>query len=349
MSHTERITTRRAGALALLLVGSGALAAPITLKGAGATFPQPLYARMFEQYSRDTNGTVRVVYNSVDSAAGRILMTNGNAMFGATDTPMTGKAGSDALVQVPTALGAVAIVHHVPGVNQPLRFTGDVLAQIFLGKITTWNNAAITKLNEGVKLPAKSILVVHQTDLSGSTAVLNNYFLKVSTDWKSRFGQTNEVRFPVGIPTVRGADAAEKVAALPGSIGYMELTYAVKKQLTVAAVQNKQGIPITPSLPSITAAAASVPLPAEGFGSITDAPQGYPISSYSYVVVRQDLKQQKGVTQKDAQALKDLLGWMLVKGQQFGPELSYAPLPSETVERARKQLARLTYGGSQLK
>ncbi|HYG10312.1 MAG TPA: phosphate ABC transporter substrate-binding protein PstS [Pyrinomonadaceae bacterium] len=362
-------TTRRRGNVALatiLAVGLAFLSAcsgeradsttpgasgdTVRLQGAGATFPNPLYQKWLSEYGK-INPQARIDYQSIGSGGGIQQIQSQTVDFGASDTPLTNEDLEKApgeLVHIPTVLGAVVITYNLQSVAQPLRFSPDVVADIFLGKIKRWDDARIQADNPGVGLPATDISVVHRSDGSGTTAVFTDYLAKVSPEWKTKPGAGKSIDWPVGIGGKGNEGVSGQVKNTPNTIGYVELAYAVQTKLPVALIKNKSGNFVEPSLDAVTAAAAeSLPTTPEDLRvSITDAAgaNAYPISSYTYILVYKE--------QKDAakgKALVDFLWWSIHEGERFARDLQYAPLPAEIVERASAKLNSITAGGKTLR
>jgi len=326
-------------------VGGGA----VRLQGAGATFPNPLYQKWLSEYGK-LNSNVRIDYQSVGSGAGIRQIQEQTVDFGASDAPVKdddlAKARGGQLLHIPTVLGAVVLTYNLKDVQQPLRFSPDVIADIFLGKIKTWDDARIKADNPGVNLPAAPITVVHRTDGSGTTAVFTDYLSKVSPEWGEKIKSGVSVNWPTGVGAKGNEGVSGQVSQTPNTIGYVELAYAVQTKMPVALIKNKSGNFVAPSLEAVTAAAAEsiAATPEDMRVSVTDAAgaNAYPIASYTYVLVYKD--------QKDAakgKALVDFLWWGIHDGQSFtkDPQYPYAALPAEIVSRAERQLNSITSGG----
>ena len=324
----------------------------VRLLGAGATFPNPLYQKWLSEYGK-VNPKAEINYQSIGSGGGIQQIQSQTVDFGASGAPMSDedlkKAPGD-ILHIPTVLGAVVITYNLQGVAEPLRFSPDVIADIFLGKIKKWNDPRIAADNASVQLPATDISVVHRSDGSGTTAVFTDYLAKVSSEWKTKPGAGKSIDWPVGIGGKGNEGVSGQIKQTPNTIGYVELAYAVQTKLPVALVKNKSGNFIAPSLAATTAAAAeSLPTtPPDLRVSITDpaGAEAYPISSYTYVLVYKD--------QKDAtkgKALVDFLWWGIHEGQQVtkDPQYPYAALPPQIVERASAMLNSITSGGKTLR
>jgi phosphate transport system substrate-binding protein len=312
----------------------------LQINGAGATFPNPIYSKWFDEYHR-LHPTVAINYQSIGSGGGIRQVTSETVFFGATDGPMTDEqlaAAPGKLMHFPTVLGADVPVYNIAGVDAELKFTGPVLANIFLGKIKKWNDPAIAKLTPGVKLPATDITVVHRSDGSGTTYIWVDYLSKVSPEWKEKVGVSTAVNWPVGVGGKGNEGVAGLVTQTPGSIGYVELIYALQNKIAYGTVQNVGGEFVKASDASVTAAAAGAAssMPADFRVSITNAPgQGaYPISSFTWLLLYQDAKDKA-----QAKAMVDFVKWALSDGQKFTTELGYAPLPADVVKMELEALA----------
>lgn len=329
---------------------NGGSGSSVSLQGAGATFPNPLYQKWLSEYEKVQPG-VRIDYQSIGSGGGIKQLREQTVDFGASDAPMKDedlKSAPGEILHIPTVLGAVVITYNLTGVNQPLRFSSDVLADIFLGKVTKWNDPKIAADNPGVNLPANDITVVHRSDGSGTSAVFTDYLSKVSSEWKEKVGSGTSPRWPIGIGGKGNEGVTGQVKNTPNTIGYVELAYAVQNKLPVAHIKNSSGSFVEPSIDSVTAAAAAsaAETPEDLRVSITNATgaQAYPIASYTYILVYKD--------QKDAakgKALVDFLWWGIHDGETFAKDLQYAPLPADIVKRAEAKINAITSGGSPLR
>jgi phosphate transport system substrate-binding protein len=326
-------------AAAIICVASQGLAQK--LNAAGATFPEPIYSKWFSEYSAQHPG-VQINYQPIGSGGGIRQATAGTVDFGASDGPMTDEqiaASKVKLVHIPTVLGAVVPIYNLPGVNTELKFSPDVLADIYLGKITNWNDSRIAKDNPGVNLPATKINVVHRSDGSGTTYIFTDYLSKVSPEWKSNVGKNTAVAWPVGIGAVRSEGVAAMVRQLPGTIGYVELIYALQNKIQYGYVKNAAGNWVKGSIDGVTEAAANVKaMPADYRVSITNAPgkESYPISSFTWLLIPtqpQDAAK--------AKVIKDFLNWMLDHGQSEVSALYYAPLPKTVADKVRGTVGQL--------
>jgi phosphate transport system substrate-binding protein len=300
------------------------------LTGAGATFPYPLYSKWFDAYAKKTG--VKINYQSIGSGGGIRQLSEQTVDFGATDAPMSdaelGKAKGGAVLHVPTALGAVVVIYNLPGLTAPLKLTGEVLAAIFQGQITKWNDARIASLNAGAALPATDILVVHRSDGSGTSYVFTDYLASVSPAWATKPGKGKEVQWPVGLGAKGNEGVAGQVKQTPGAVGYAELVYATQNKLATATLRNAAGEYVAPSIASVTAAAAGaaskLPPTTDYRVSIVNAPGAgvYPISSFTWLLVYQ-----KQADPAKGKKLTDFLRWALSDGQGMEAALDYAPLP----------------------
>lgn len=313
----------------------------VALTGAGATFPYPLYSKWFSDYAAEKD--VRINYQSIGSGGGIRQLSEQTVDFGASDSPMTdeelAKAKGGAVLHVPTVLGGVVIAYNLPGLNAPLKLDGATLADIFLGRITKWNDPRIAQLNAGAALPATDILVVHRSDGSGTTFIFSDYLSTVSPAWRSSPGKGKELKWPVGLGAKGNEGVSAQVKQLPGAVGYTELAYAKQNQLAVASIRNKSGNFVAPSAETITAAAEGAMAqmgPASDYRiSVVDAAgaNAYPISSFTWLLVYENPANVAKGTQ-----LNDFVRWALTTGQQSAASLNYAPLPAALTQQL---LARL--------
>ncbi|SFN05556.1 phosphate ABC transporter substrate-binding protein PstS [Thermodesulforhabdus norvegica] len=319
-----------------------------SLTGAGATFPYPLYDKWFSIYHQVTG--VKVNYQAIGSGGGIRQLLSRVVDFGGTDAFMSDEELSKApgeILHIPTCLGAVAITYNIPG-NPELKLTGDVIADIFLGKITRWNDSRITELNPGIELPDMKIIVVHRSDGSGTTFIFSDYLSKVSPEWKEKVGRGKSLNWPAGLGAKGNAGVAGMVKQMAGSIGYVELIYAEQNKMPVALVKNRAGNFIKPSLASVSAA-ANVELPPDTRVSITDteSPEGYPISSFTWIIFYKE-QSYDNRSRERAEALAKLLWWMIHEGQKYNESLLYAKLPPKAVEKAEAIIKTMTYNGAPL-
>lgn len=309
------------------------------ITGAGATFPGPIYSKWFTEYSAAHSG-VQINYQQIGSGGGIQQVTNGIVDFGASDMPMADQALAASkvkLVHIPTVLGAVVPIFNVPGVSD-LRFSPDVLADIYLAKITTWNDPRIAKDNPGVHLPGDRIIIVHRSDGSGTTFIFTDYLSKVSNEWKSGPGSGTAVNWPTGVGGSHNEGVASQVRQFPGAIGYVELIYALQNHINFGAIRNKAGNWVKGSIEGVTDAAATATMPADYRVSITDAPgpNAYPISSFTYLLIPThpaDMAKEK--------VIKDMLSWIITSGESEASSLSYAPLPKVLADKVIKTVYSL--------
>jgi phosphate transport system substrate-binding protein len=322
--------------------GHSAAAQKVQINGAGATFPYPIYSKWFSEYKK-LHPDIEINYQSVGSGAGIQQVTKQTVFFGATDGPMTPEqlqAAPGPVLHFPTVLGAVVPVYNVPNLNTELKFSGQLLADIFLGKITKWNDPAIAKLNAGVSLPATDITVAHRADGSGTTYIWVDYLAKVSAEWKSKVGVSTSVKWPTGVGGRGNEGVASVVAQTPGAIGYVELIYALQTKTAYGTVQNMAGEFMKASVESVTAAAAAAArqMPADFRVSITNAPGAgvYPISSFTWLLMYANPKDKAS-----AKVMVDFMKWALADGQKFAPDLGYAPLPEAVVKLELAALGKI--------
>jgi phosphate transport system substrate-binding protein len=308
------------------------------LNGAGATFPNPIYQKWFSQY-HSQHPEIEINYQSIGSGGGIRQVTAGTVDFGASDGPMTDQQLADAkfkILHLPTVLGAVVPAYNIPGFKGELKFTPDVIAGIYLGKITSWNDPAIAKANAGVSLPNQAIVVVHRSDGSGTTYIFTDYLSKISSEWSNSVGKSTSVKWPVGIGAKGNEGVAGMIRQMDGAFGYVELIYALQNNITFGSVKNSAGTFVKASLESTTAAAASVKsMPADFRVSITNAPgkDTYPIASFTWLLVPADWKD-KG----KQKTFVDFLNWMLDQGQTMTADLNYAPLPDAVKQKEREAI-----------
>jgi phosphate transport system substrate-binding protein len=317
------------------------LVAQTTLNGAGATFPYPMYSKWFSEYHK-LHPDIQMNYQSIGSGGGIRQVIAGTVDFGATDGPMTDDQLKEAkmkILHIPTVLGADVPAYNVPGVNGELKFTSEALAGIFLGRVTKWNDKSIASVNPGASLPDKDIIVVHRSDGSGTTYIWTDYLSKVSPDWQNGPGKGTSVKWPIGLGGKGNEGVAGMLRQLPGSIGYVELIYAVQNNISYGSVKNSAGNFVKASLEGVTAAAASAPkMPPDFRVSITNAPgkDAYPISSFTWLLIPEQSKDAaKG------KILSDFLNWMVTDGQKMTAALSYAPLPDVVVQKVKDAIKQV--------
>jgi phosphate transport system substrate-binding protein len=315
------------------------------LNGAGATFPYPIYSKWFSEYHK-LHPDIEINYQSIGSGGGIRQVTEGTVEFGASDMPMTDDQLKEAqtklktaVLNLPTVLGAVVPAYNIPGVTGEVKFTPSALAGIFLGTITKWNDKAITSANPEVKFPDTDIIVVHRSDGSGTTFIWTDYLSKVSPEWKSQVGSGTSVKWPKGLGGKGNEGVAGSIRQLPGSIGYVELIYAIQNNIPYGSVRNAAGVFLKASLEGVTAAAASAPkMPADFRVSITNAPgkDSYPISSFTWLLIPSQAKD--GAKGK---ILADFLNWMVDEGQKLTSALAYAPLPENVAQKERERIKQV--------
>ncbi len=339
---------RIAGILLVALALAGILWADtaLSINGAGATFPYPMYSKWFDEYHKK-NPNIQINYQSIGSGGGIKQVTEGTVDFGATDGPMNDeqlkafqeKHGSG-ILHFPTVLGAVVPTYNIPGVEASLNFTPEALAGIFLGKITKWNDPAITDANKGIKLPANEIVVVHRAESSGTTYVWTDYLSKVSDEWKTKVGKGAAVNWPVGLGAKGNEAVTGTVKNTPNSVGYVELIYAEANKIPYGSVKNAAGVFVKASLAAVSAAAAGAAkeMPEDFRVSITNVPgkSAYPISSFTWLLIPEKFSD---AAKRDA--LKGFVKWMLADGQNYAENLSYAKLPKEVVAKELKAIEKI--------
>src|SRR5438270_5085672 len=320
-------------------------AAATNLNGAGATFPNPVYQKWFAEY-RNAHPDIAINYQSLGSGAGIRQVTEGTVDFGASDGPMTDQQIAELkakrkidVLHIPTVLGSDVPAYNLPGITAEVKFTPQILAGIFLGKITSWNDPNIAKANPGVKFPDKPIIVVHRSDGSGTTYIWTDYLSKISPEWRNGPGKATSVRWPTGLGGKGNEGVAGVIHQVEGAIGYVELIYAIQTKIPYGSVQNAAGEFVKASLESTTQAAASVKqMPADFRVSITNAPGkgAYPIASFTWLLIPVQWQDQG-----KKQAMVDFLNWMLSNGQGMVKDLSYAPLPNEVVSKVKDTLKQI--------
>jgi phosphate transport system substrate-binding protein len=316
--------------------------AQTTLNGAGATFPYPMYSKWFSKY-HDAHPDIQFNYQSIGSGGGIRQVLAGTVDFGASDGPMSDEQLAQSktkILHVPTVLGAVVPAYNVSGISGEIKFTPEALAGIFLGKITNWNDKAIASANPGVNFPKdEPIVVIHRSDGSGTTFIFTDYLSKVSSDWQGQAGKGTSVKWPVGLGGKGNEGVAGMIRQMQGSIGYIELIYAVQNKITYGTVRNAAGQFVKASLDSVTAAAASVKsMPADFRVSITNAPgkDAYPISSFTWLLIPAQSKDAaKG------KIIADFLNWMVDDGQKMTADLTYAPLPASVATKVKDEIKQV--------
>ncbi|MFB0505400.1 MAG: phosphate ABC transporter substrate-binding protein PstS [Thermodesulfobacteriota bacterium] len=333
-------------ALISLLVPILPWARGVELLGAGATFPYPLYSKMFYTYWRETG--VKVNYQAIGSGGGIRQLANMTVDFGGSDAFMTDEELARApakILHIPICLGAVVLTYNLPR-NPNVRFTPDLIGDIFLGKITKWNDKRIAAINPEVKLPDIPMAVVHRSDGSGTTYVFTDYIGKVSSEWEKKVGRGKAVNWPVGLGAKGNPGVAGLIRQLPGALGYVELVYALQNRMPVTPIKNKRGKSVQPDIASLSLA-ANVPLPEDTRISLTntDAPEGYPIISFTWVLVYQEQSYRKRSPEKGRELVR-LLWWMTHEGQKYTEPLHYAPLSAEAAKKAEKIVKSITCNGN---
>lgn len=319
----------------------------ISLSGAGATFPFPLYSKWMSEYNK-LHPNVRINYQSIGSGGGIRQITSGTVDFGASDAPMSeadSKKAPGTLLHIPTTIGAVVVAYHIPGFNGQLKLDSQLLVDVFLGKVSNWSDPRIAALNPGTSLPQLPITVVYRTDGSGTTSVFTDYLSVAGAEWKTRVGAGKAVKWPVGLGAKGNEGVTGQLKSTPGAVGYVELAYATQNKLPMALLKNRAGQFVAASSKTGTAAAESRPMPDELFVSLADSEgeSAYPIASYTYFLVYQEARDwAKG------EALAKFLWWAVHEGQAFAATLDYAPLPAPVVERIEQRLRSLTFRGKTL-
>jgi len=353
MTFFKSITLMLAMSLTIGLsscTGGGGAGGEVRVQGAGATFPNPLYQKWISEYGKQ-HTNIKIDYQSIGSGGGIKQIQARTVDFGATDAPMTDaelKASPAELIHIPTVLGAVVITYNLAGMSKPLRFSSDVIADIFLGKIAKWNDARIKADNPDANLPAADITVVHRAESSGTSFVFTDYLSKVSAEWKQKVGADKSPTWPAGQGGKGNEGVTGQIKQQPNTIGYVELAYATQNKMPVALIKNAAGNFVEASIDNVTAAAAgtAASTPEDLRVSITNAngPSAYPISSYTYVLAYKD--QTDGTKGK---AVVEFLWWGLHDGESFAKDLQYAPLPAEIVKRAEAKINSITAGGKPLR
>ena len=315
------------------------------LMGAGASFPYPIYSKMFDEYNKQFG--IKVNYQSIGSSGGIKNIKDKVVDFGASDAFLSEKDMStfDApVLHIPTVLGSIVVTYNLPG-NPTLKLTGEIVADIFLGKITKWNDPALAAINSGIKLPGTDIIVAHRSDGSGTTNNFTEYLSRVSASWKEQVGVGKSVNWPVGLGGAQNAGVAGLVKQTTGSIGYVELAYADQNNLPYATLKNKAGNWVVPSL-ATTSLAADMKLPADTRVVLadTDATDGYSIATLTWLLIYKE-QNYAGRTLEQAKALVDLIWWMTHDGQQYAESLEYAPIPDAAVKDVEAILKSVTYDG----
>jgi len=329
----------------------------ISLSGAGATFPYPLISTMVVEYNK-IRPDVQISYQSIGSGGGIRQHAEKTVDFGASDAPLNEKQREVApnTLHIPITIGSVVLAYNLPGIPKGLKLTGEVIADIFLGKVTKWNDPAIQSLNPELNLPNKDILVVHRSDGSGTTFVWTGYLSTVSQEWKTKVGQGTAVQWPTGLGAAGNEGVAAVIRGTEYTVGYVELAYALQNKMSYAYIKNREGRSIEPTLGTVAAAAASsaqtLPKGEESWAqvSLLNAPgaDSYPISSFSYLLVYKELSTLSTMTKEKAQALVEFLWWATHDGQKYAPALEYVPLPQEVIAVNDVTIKSITYNGEPL-
>lgn len=329
----------------LMIIFSSFGNAQMKLNGAGATFPYVIYTKWFDVYHQKTG--IEFNYQSIGSGGGIKQIIEGTVDFGASDAPMTNdqinqfksKQGTD-ILHLPTVMGAVVITYNLPQTGKGLKLTPEVLSGIYLGQITKWNDTKITSINKGLNLPNKAIFVAHRSDGSGTTNIFSGYLSKVSDTWKSKVGQGTSVNWPVGLGGKGNEGVAGLVKQTEGSIGYVELAYAVQNKLLYALLKNKAGNFVEPTFDAVSAAAAGFlkNMPEDLRVEITnaDGKNSYPICGFTWLLIKKDMKDKA-----KAKAIADFLKWAVSEGQKYAKDLYYAPLPKEVIKLEEKRISTI--------
>jgi phosphate transport system substrate-binding protein len=342
------MTIKRMALAAMILALAAGIGFAQELTGAGATFPAPFYTKVFDQYAKEFG--VKVNYQAIGSGGGIAQIKSKTVDFGASDAFLKDAdlaAMPAELLHVPMVAGAVVLTYNLPG-NPELKFTPEVLADIFLGKIKNWNDPAISAINAGVTLPKTAITVVHRSDGSGTTNMFTDYLSKVSEEWKSRVGSNTSVSWPAGIGGKGNAGVAGLVKQLPGSLGYVELIYALQNNMPYGSLKNQAGTFIKPSLASTSAACAGeMPADTRAMMTNTSDPQGYPIAGFTWILLYKEQSYGNRAKEK-ADATVKMLWWMTHEAQKYAEPLAYAKLPEPVVRKAEAILRSVTWNGAPL-
>jgi phosphate transport system substrate-binding protein len=332
--------------LAPLLAGAlmtGSALAQLTMTGAGATFPYPMYSKWFDEYAK-VDPSVRFNYQSIGSGGGQKQIIAQTVDFGASDGPMSDANLAKApgkILHIPTVAGAVVITYNLPG-SPALKLDGPTVANIFLGAITKWNDPAIAGQNPGVTLPDSDIIVVHRSDGSGTTYIFTDYLSKISPDWKTKVGVNTAVKWPTGLGAKGNEGVSGQIEQTPGAFGYVELIYAAQTKMPIAQLKNAAGDYVSPTTDSVTAALASAQIPDDFRFSMTNAPgaDAYPISGVTWLLVYQ-----KQSAADKGKKMVEFLNWALTKGEDMAAPLDYAPLPQALRDRVLKRISEIQVGG----
>jgi len=338
------------GLFIILLINSFALYAQSNeLLGAGATFPYPLYSKMFSEYSKAKG--IKINYQAIGSGGGINQLLGKTVVFAGTDAYLTNdelKKAQAEIIHIPTCIGAVVITYNLPDIKKPIRLTSDIIADIFLGNIKKWNDPKIQVENKDIKLPELTISIVHRSDGSGTTFVFSDYLTKTDAEWKEKVGAGKELNWPAGLGGKGNPGVAGLITQVKGSIGYVELLFALENKLQSAEIKNKSGNYISPTLESAKLSSQiSIPDDTRVTITDTDSKNGYPISSFTWIILYKELNK----TTKDenkAKILINLLWWMIHEGQVYAEQLNYAKLPKEAVIKAENLLKGITFNGNKI-
>ncbi len=333
----------------LLILASFTSIAFADLAGAGATFPYPLYSKMFDAYYKEKK--IEVNYQPIGSGGGIQQLINRTVDFGGTDAPLNDKekkAAKDEVLHIPTCLGAVVLIYNLPG-NPKIKLTPDIIVDIFLGKITKWTDPRITSINPDYKFPDIGIVVVRRSDGSGTTYTFSEYLSSVSEEWKTKVGVGKSLNWPVGIGGKGNPGVAGYVKQTQGAIGYVEVAYAKQNKIPFAILQNKSGNFVDATLDAVSKA-ADIDIPKDTVVSLvnTEAKEGYPIVTFTWIIVYKE-QSYGGRPFERARDLKNLLWWMTHDGQRFAEELEYGKLPPKTVKIVEDLINSMTYKGQPIK
>lgn len=329
----------------VLILAVPAMAAPLQLDGAGASFPYPIYSKWFDEYLK-VDPSVQINYQSIGSGAGIRQILAKTVDFGASDSPMTDAELAEAdgeILHIPMVIGSTAVVYNIPGISSGLKLTGELLADIYLGKVTMWNDGRIAQLNPDLKLPKLPIVVVRRSDGSGTTFTFSDYLSSVSSEWAEKVGTGKVLKWPVGLGGKGNEGVAGLVRQLPGAIGYVEQAYAEQNNLSQAAMRNKSGNFVLPSLKGASLAAAGVEMPADYRVSIVnaDGEEAYPIATFTWLLVYKD-----AVDEVKGRKLAEFIWWAIHDGGSYAEALHYAPLPEAVVMTLEDTLKELNYNGT---
>ena len=338
--------------LTMALLSVSMTKAQNVINGAGATFPYPLISKWSSEYQK-INPNVRINYQAIGSGGGIRQLIVGTVQFGASDAPMTEEQLADAkkahgdVIHIPETLGAVVVVYNLPGLKKSLKFDGQTIADIYLGKITAWNDARIGALNPGVNLPDTRIVVVHRADGSGTTYIFADYLSKVSPEWATKAGKSTSLEWPAGVGGKGNDGVAGQVARTPGAIGYVELIYALQNDISFADIKNAAGVFVHPSIPGVTEALANAAktLPEDLRFSITNAPgeKSYPISSATWFLIYREQPEYN-----QAKDVLEFMRWAVTEGQKYSANLNYAPLPVKIQKLNIARLKKVTFNGKSI-